>query len=200
MSQVSPLLKSLIASTDHAAHRRKRRLITLGIFSGAACAAALTAWASAISIEERSIAAVKTRLLEEGITWAQAEASGLQLRLTGTAPNEASRYRVINLVGTQIDSNRIRDEIEVTPYKAIEAPKFSLEMLRNDDGIQLIGLLPQGDDLETLKAVADGLDRDGVSDMIETAARRHEVNTLVAVREYEKGLESTGQQPPTGFF
>ncbi|MDR2256032.1 MAG: GntR family transcriptional regulator [Arthrobacter sp.] len=49
-------------------------------------------------------------------------------------------------------------------------------------------------------AILDLIEGGADPDMIETAARRHEVNTLVAVREYEKGLESTGQQPPTGFF
>ena len=64
--------------------------------------------------------------------------------LTGTAPNEAARYRVVNLTGSIIESSRIRDKLEVAPAKTVEAPRFSVEMLRNDDGIQLIGLLPEG--------------------------------------------------------
>ncbi|NEX47436.1 OmpA family protein [Pseudotabrizicola algicola] len=133
--------------------------------------AALAAWASAIVIEQRSEQAVTSRLLDAGITWATVEANGLQLHLTGTAPNEAARFRAVNLAGSVIDASRVRDMLDVTPVKAIEAPKFSIEMLRNDDGIQLIGLLPDNDSVEALLAEAESLRSDGaISDMLETAA------------------------------
>lgn len=149
--------------------KASHRLAISGIFLGAAGIAALAAWASVIMIEDRSADAVSKRLLQAGISWAEVDTDGLQLRISGVAPNEAARFRVINLIGTEIDSARIRDDIEVSPVKEIEYPAYSLEMLRNDDGIQLIGLLPEGDQLDALKAQADGLDRGGVSDMIETA-------------------------------
>lgn len=149
--------------------KASHRLAIGGIFLGAAGVAALAAWAAVITIEDRSADAVSKRLLQAGISWAEVKTDGLQLRISGVAPNEAARFRVINLIGTEIDSARIRDDIEVSPVKEIEYPAYSLEMLRNDDGIQLIGLLPEGDQLDALKAQADGLDRGGVSDMIETA-------------------------------
>lgn len=149
--------------------RSSHRLATSAIFLGAAGIAAMAAWASVIMIEDRSADAVSKRLLQAGISWADISSDGLQLRVSGVAPNEAARFRVINLIGTEVDAARIRDEIEVSPVKEIEYPAYSLEMLRNDDGIQLIGLLPEGDQLDALKAQADGLDRGGVSDMIETA-------------------------------
>ena len=40
----------------------------------------------------------------------------------------------------------------------IEAPRYSVEMLRNDDGIQLIGLLPAGTDPKDFVAEAEALD------------------------------------------
>jgi OmpA-OmpF porin, OOP family len=67
----------------------------------------------------------------------------LQVHLTGTAPNEAARFRAVNLVGALVDSSRIRDGLDVTPASAIEAPDFSVQMLRTDDGVQLIGLMPE---------------------------------------------------------
>lgn len=130
----------------------------------------LIAWAAAAVVERISARAVTSLLLTEGITFVTAEANGLQIHLAGTAPNEATRYRVVNLVGGLIDSSRIRDHIEVIPVKEIEAPRFSIEMLRNDDGIQLIGLLPQGDQKDKLAQSAQALSPDiPLSDMLETA-------------------------------
>ena len=144
--------------------------IAVGAFAGAGVIAILAAWASALVIEARSMQAVNSKLLDEGITWASVEADGLQLHLIGTAPNEAARFRAVNLAGSVIDSSRVRDMLDVTPVKAIEAPKFSVEMLRNDDGIQLIGLLPAGEAADGLLADAQALRADGaISDMLETA-------------------------------
>ncbi len=128
------------------------------------------AFGLALIIENVSASAVKSRLLTEGITWAEVEADGLQVRLIGTAPNEAARYRLANLVATMVDASRLRDEMELTPVKAFEAPRFSLEILRNDDGIQIIGLMPIGDDeavlIEKGRVLAAAAP---FSEMIETA-------------------------------
>lgn len=140
------------------------------VFLAAGLLFLVVAFGLSLVIERVSAAAVKSRLLTEGITWADVEADGLQVRLIGTAPNEAARYRLANLVATIIDASRLRDELELTPIKAIEAPRFSLEILRNDDGIQMIGLLPTGE------TEAQLIDRGAVlaeggpfSEMIETA-------------------------------
>jgi OOP family OmpA-OmpF porin len=147
-----------------------RTVLAAGAFTAASVVAVLAAWASADVIERRSVQAVTSQLLDAGITWAEVQADGLQLHLTGTAPNEAARFRAVNLAGSVIDSARVRDMLEVTPVKAVEAPRFSIEMLRNDDGIQLIGLLPAGEEVEALLAEAQALRTDGaISDMLETA-------------------------------
>ena len=95
-------------------------LLASGAFVAAAGVAVLIAWGAAVLVEGISARAVKTRLLTEGITFAQVEADGLQIHLLGTAPNEAARYRVVNLVGGLIDSARIRDRMDVTPVKAVD--------------------------------------------------------------------------------
>ena len=129
-----------------------------------------TAYGLALVIERVSAAAVTSTLLDEGNTWADVQADGLQVRLTGTAPNEAARFRLTNLVSTVVDSARIRDELELTPIKAFEAPRFSLEILRNDDGIQMIGLWPMGEDEARLIDRASALAQEApFSEMIETA-------------------------------
>lgn len=99
--------------------------------------------AAALVIERRSDNVISTRLAEERLDWISVDTDGLQVILTGTAPNEAARFRAVNIVGSIVDASRIRDALEVTPASAIAAPRFSVEMLRNDDGIQLIGLMPE---------------------------------------------------------
>ena len=103
----------------------------------------IVAWAASLVIETRSSSAVTSGLLAEGYTWAIVESDGLQVILTGTAPNEAARFRAVNLAGSLVESTRLRDQFEVTPAAVTQAPRFSIEMLRNEDGIQLIGLLPE---------------------------------------------------------
>lgn len=158
---------------------QRQSLIALAAFAGAAIVATIVAYLAAIAIEARAADAVRERLAEEGITWATVETDGLQVRLTGTAPNEAARYRAVNITGSLIDAARVRDRLDVAPARAIEPPRFSVEMLRNDDGIQLIGLVPAvaGEpepgnlDEAALGAVAEQLSGGTpVTDMLETAA------------------------------
>lgn len=118
-------------------------LLTTTAFVTAGLVAIVTAWTGTQALESRSEAAVRSALLAQGITWAEVRASGLQLRLIGTAPNEATRFRVLNLASTVVDSARLRDRMTVAPVKDLEPPRFSVEMLRNTDGISLIGLLPE---------------------------------------------------------
>lgn len=117
-------------------------LLTTSAFVAAGAVAIVTAWTGTQALESRSEAAVRSALLAQGITWAEVRASGLQLRLIGTAPNEATRFRVLNLAGSVVDSARLRDRMSVAPVKDLAPPRFSVEMLRNTDGISLIGLLP----------------------------------------------------------
>lgn len=146
-------------------------MLAFAAFGMAAVVSALIALAAAFLIENRSAAMVRSRILAEGLTWVEIQADGLQIHLLGTAPNEAARYRVVNLTGSIVESSRIRDKMEVAPAKTVEAPRFSVEMLRNDDGIQLIGLLPERQERETLATDAQALSPDiPLSDMLETAA------------------------------
>ena len=150
-------------------HLRKT-VLTVSAVLLAALLASLGAWWSALAIEKRSAAAVTSRLLSDGITWASVEANGLQVRLIGTAPNEAARFRIVNMAGSVVQSSRVRDQLEVTAVRAIEAPRFSVEILRNDDGISLIGLVP-GKEVdatlsENVAALTNGLP---ISDMLESA-------------------------------
>jgi OOP family OmpA-OmpF porin len=101
------------------------------------------AFGAALVIESRTLKVVTARLTDAGIDWITVATDGLQVRLTGTAPKEADRFRAVNMVGSLIDTSRIRDALDVAPTTGIEAPKFSVQMLRTEDGIQLIGLMPE---------------------------------------------------------
>ena len=151
--------------------RPSQGMIAIVAFAGAGAFAVFIAMTAAAVIERRSLKAVNFAFANEGITWVEASADGMLVTLSGTAPNEAARFRAINVAGSVIDSGRVRDELQVTPATSIEAPRFSIEMLRNDDGIQLIGLLPEGEAEATLTAAAEELSRGiAVADMLETAA------------------------------
>jgi OmpA-OmpF porin, OOP family len=158
--------------------RLSQNLIALIAFTAAAAMAVVVSFVAALVVESRSTTAVSARLSTENMPWAAVHADGLQVWLTGTAPNEAARFRAVNLAGSEVDAARVRDALEVAPARAIEAPRFSVEMLRNDDGIQLIGLLPETADgdttsmTETVLADAAATLSPGaqVADMLETAA------------------------------
>ena len=155
--------------------RVSQNMIVAAAFVGAFLLALLVSFLAALGIENRSNAAVSSALMGEGVTWATVETDGLRVVLRGTAPNEAARFRIVNLAGTVVDANRVRDRLDVTPASEIKAPRFSVEMLRNDDGIQLIGLVPaigeEGTGEAAIAAAAAAINPDvAIADMLETAA------------------------------
>jgi len=125
---------------------------------------------TAITIERRSIEAVSALLETEGFTWAEVDADGLQVILQGTAPDEASRFLAESRAGSIVDSGRVVNRVNIRVTDFAPAPRFSLDMLRNGDGIQIIGLVPGengGEEVaEAIEAIADGAE---VTDMVETA-------------------------------
>lgn len=139
-------------------------------FVSAAGLALIGAWGMAHVVEQRTATAVAQVLQRDGLTWASATTDGLQVHLAGTAPSEAQRFRALNLTGSVVDAGRIRDRLEVTPTQALEAPRFSVELLRNDDGIALIGLVPVGDGSKTLLSQVQAIAGDTpVADMLTEA-------------------------------
>lgn len=151
--------------------RLRTTLLTTAAVASALVLSAFVAGGSATIIEKRSRLAVRVALESAGISWVRTEADGLQVILLGTAPSEAARFRAITIAGTVVDSARIVDSTDVESTAAIAPPQFSLEMLRNDDGISLIGLVPAETDR---KALIEGLqaalgDQGTVTDMLERA-------------------------------
>lgn len=151
--------------------RRHPQGLVAGIFGLAALVALVLSWGAATFIESRSGQLVTSRLLAEGYTWAKVETDGLIVTLSGTAPNEGMRFRAMNLAGTVVEPGRLRDTFEVTPAQVIAAPRFSVEMLRNDADVQLIGLLPEGEDKTRLAEVSGRIMAGTTAaDMLQSAA------------------------------
>ncbi|UYV38178.1 OmpA family protein [Rhodobacteraceae bacterium D3-12] len=150
------------------------RLSAIAIISGtflAAAAASLFAAGFAVTmIEETSEFGVREALDIKGLTWAEVHSDGLQVFLTGTAPSEANRFLAISTAGEVVDAARVIDRMEMAAAKNIAPPRFSVEILRNDAGITLIGLVPATTDRDRL--VADLKRRfgdDQIADLLDLA-------------------------------
>jgi OmpA-OmpF porin, OOP family len=130
----------------------------------------VTAGLLALWMERRSVDAVSTALVDTGITWANVSADGLQLFLDGTAPNEAAAFRASQRAATQVDADRIINRIEIARRDDLRPPRFSLDILRASDGIQVIGLVPAATGVDAINTTITELAQEGsVDNLIETA-------------------------------
>lgn len=141
---------------------------------------ALSVW-TADAIERFSRLGVRRALESAGHNWVDVQADGLQVLLYGDAPTEALRFRALAIAGTVVDAARLRDEMSVADQARIAAPDFSIEILRNDDGVSLIGLAPTGMDRDALVAGLDDLTDGAITDMLETAEHEPPENWQAAV-------------------
>lgn len=145
----------------------------LTIFLTFAAAAVLCFVAASFSvklIEDSSEIGVRDALDAKGMTWAEVEADGLQVSLSGIAPTEAVRFSALTTAGSVVDAARVIDDMGVAAQEALAAPKFSAEILRNESGLSVIGLIPTSTDREYVIArFASLAGSTGVTDLLETA-------------------------------
>lgn len=170
------LISRLKSALPKGAEAPRPGVLVATAFALAGSVMIFVAFLASLVIEHRTQVAVTDALAGASADWAAVSVDGLQVTLTGSAPNEAARFRAINVAGSVVDAGRIIDALDAVPAKAIAAPRFSVEMLRNNDGVQLIGLLPQdpgqgGIGKQALLDAAAGFAPDiVVSNMLETAA------------------------------
>lgn len=132
----------------------------------------LTATHAAGWIERASKSEVLRELQSEGLDWAEVDTNGLQVFLIGTAPDEARRFLALSTAGRVVDTARVIDQMLVVDPDNLTAPRFSIELLRNNAGISVIGLVPASTDHKALlarfeqMAQAEGAT---VSDLLESA-------------------------------
>ncbi|WP_170426933.1 OmpA family protein [Ruegeria arenilitoris] len=144
-------------------------LVVTLVFLVSAGLCLLAASFSVTKVEEASEFAVRRALDLKGHDWAEVQSDGLRVVLTGTAKDEATRFNALTAAGTEVDTSRVIDEMEVAPTTQLAAPRFSAEILRNDSGISVIGLIPVSEDRDALTDRLRDLDGGPVSDLMETA-------------------------------
>ena len=138
--------------------------IAMAVAGGLSVLAAIVA---VEKIEVRARSDISRALLTSGQNWVSLDVDGLQIALSGTAPDEAARFAALSAAGSVVDATRILDRTDVAPSQEIEAPEFSVEMLRNLDGISLIGLIPASSDREAIIARIGEFANAPVSDLLE---------------------------------
>lgn len=150
---------------------RLSSLLTIFLtFAAAAMISLVAANFSVRLIEDNSEIGVRDALDAKGMTWAEVEANGLQVSLSGIAPTEAVRFSALTTAGSVVDAARVIDDMGVAALEALAAPKFSAEILRNDSGLSVIGLIPTSTDREYVLARFNSIaGSSSVTDLLETA-------------------------------
>lgn len=145
--------------------------VRLGAFLIAAIVCGFGARIAVAAVETRSVEAVRLALVDHGHGFASVLGDGLQVILEGEAPSEALRFRAISTAGSMVDASRVIDNMTVTVSEGIEAPEFSMEILRNDSGISIIGLIPATSDREDILSTLSDMtgDNGNLADFLETA-------------------------------
>ena len=151
--------------------RYKALVLSVAAFIIAAALALAAATASvrfAEHVVERDVAAA---LAEADITWAEHSADGLLLTLVGEAPTESERFRALGIVGTVVSAERVIDNLTVAASVAVAPPRFALEMMRNNLDVQLIGLVPETQDMGNVTRRIEALGPEvSVVNLVESAA------------------------------
>jgi len=142
----------------------------LAVFLIAGAASTFGAMRAADFIEERSLTDLTNALVAEDHAWVSVHVDGLRVELTGTAPDEATRFKALTVANSIVDAERVIDSMDVVDAAAISPPKFSVEILRNNTGISLIGLIPSASNREEIISSIAGLTIDGeVTDMLDSS-------------------------------
>ncbi|MDA9223433.1 OmpA family protein [Tateyamaria sp.] len=145
-------------------------LIIVASFFSAALLSMFTANFSVKLIEDKSEIGVRSEFDKSGMTWAEVEANGLQVIIAGVAPTEALRFVALSTAGGVVDAARIIDEMQIKAVADIAPPRFSAEILLNDAGLSIIGLIPASTDrADILEQATKNSDSSKITDLIEIA-------------------------------
>ena len=123
--------------------------------------------------EAKTLRLLKKETSDSELSWLNISIDGTSVLVSGTAPNEAGRFKAITLVSSTINSALITDKIEIK--KDIILPKldYTLELLRDDDDITLLGFLPEAIKIEDLffdlRAISDRISINNLSETLDYA-------------------------------
>ncbi|MGH1353868.1 MAG: OmpA family protein [Thalassovita sp.] len=139
-------------------------------FGAAAVLSVIGAGFAVNTVEDQSELGVRRALDAQLMHWAEVEANGLQVFLSGEATSEAVRFNALSTAGSVVDAARVIDQMTVKDSADLLAPTFSVEILRNDSGISLIGLVPASTDRATLLKIIRPMAAEGrATDLLEVA-------------------------------
>ncbi|HVH03986.1 MAG TPA: OmpA family protein, partial [Amaricoccus sp.] len=150
--------------------RLRAILFAVAVLAGVGAGAFKLAEAATAWVERTTALQISDGLAAAGQDWAAVATDGLRVTLTGTAPDETSRFRALEVARATVDERRITDATTLATAALAAPPAFALELLRNDLEISLIGLVPEaGRDSIQAALRAGGLD-DKVTDMLESSS------------------------------
>ncbi len=140
-------------------------------FATLLCTAAAAAYIGVLGadlIEAQSETDTADALHAAGHDWVLVEVDGLLVRLSGIADSEAQRFSALSAAAQAVEASRIIDRMEVVEARP-PAPDFAIELLRNAQGVSLIGLVPQTFDTGHILAMLSEGQPGPVTDLMETA-------------------------------
>jgi OOP family OmpA-OmpF porin len=144
--------------------------LTVAAFLLAGVLAVVASVLLALATEQRSVELVDSALENGGMGWAEVSADGLQVFLEGTAPSEAAAFRARSRAGAIVDADRVITRIEVARREDVAPPRFSVDILRGADGIQVIGLVPAATGVAPINRAISEIAADlEVTNLVETA-------------------------------
>jgi OmpA-OmpF porin, OOP family len=151
------------------------------ILLGAAFACWLVALVTANFVEKRSFSSISALLIREELDWAHVSVDGLNVMVSGVAPSEALRFRALSLAATVVDPARIDDTMSVSRGE-VTIPRFSIEILRNDGEISLIGLVPKEPiPADYVASIAEATGALNITNLLQTANYQAPPGWLAAI-------------------
>ena len=135
-------------------------------------------------IEETTETDVRRALSAAGYHWADVETAGLQVFVIGYAPSEAMRFKAKSAAGTVVDATRVIDQMNVIDSVEITPPDFKLEILRTNNAVSVMGMLPARYGVDSLIAsISESVGPDAkISQLLQTADFPVAENWATAVR------------------
>lgn len=150
--------------------RLRAILFAIVAFAAAGYGAWRLAEEASLRVERETLAELESAIAAAGQPWAHAKTDGLRVTLTGSAPDETSRVKVQEIARAVVSGRRIADETVVAAVAPLPPPPFALELLRNEEDVSLIGLVPVAGGRDVIRSAlgAGGLGGH-VTDMLEIA-------------------------------
>ena len=120
--------------------------------------------------EEKTLRILKKTTSYVELGWLDISTNGTTVLVSGTAPSEANRFKAITLISSIINSELIMDQIEVKKDLILPKLNYTLELIRDDDDITLVGFIPKKIKTEKLLSELTAISENAsITNLLETA-------------------------------